>query len=177
MNFASDNSEDHNLPFSLTELKQALQKSKDSATGLDGVHYQLLTHLPDKTVCLLLHVYNKTWESGSFPSWWREAAIIPIPKHGIDTSNPRKYRPVALTNCLVKRWNEWSLLAWCGLWSHRVFCLRASVASEEKKNSTLDHFVRFETFTRDAFVKRNIFAPFSLIWRRLTIQRGNMVSS
>ena len=133
MNFASDNSEDHNLPFSLTELKQALQKSKDSATGLDGVHYQLLTHLPDKTLCLLLHVYNKIWESGSFPSWWREAAIIPIPKHGIDTSNPRKYRPVALTNCLVKRWNEWSMLAWCGLWSHRVFCLRASLASEKRK--------------------------------------------
>ena len=28
-NFASDTSEDYNFPFSLTELKQALQKSKD----------------------------------------------------------------------------------------------------------------------------------------------------
>ena len=36
-NFSSDNQ----LPFSLTKLKQSLQKLNDSATGLDEVHDQL----------------------------------------------------------------------------------------------------------------------------------------
>ena len=72
----SHNSEDYNLPLLLTEVKQALQNSKDSATGLDDVHYQLLSHLPDKKlICLLLQIYNKIWESGSFLSSRRDAII------------------------------------------------------------------------------------------------------
>ena len=44
LNFSSDNQVGYNLPFSLTELKQSLQKSNDSATGLDEVHYHLTRH-------------------------------------------------------------------------------------------------------------------------------------
>ena len=36
--FTSDNSEDYNQPFSLLELKQALQKSGDSVVGPDDIH-------------------------------------------------------------------------------------------------------------------------------------------
>ena len=66
LNFSSDNQEEYNLSFSLTELKQSLQKSYDSATGLDEVHYKLLTHLPDKSLAILLHVFNNIWETGVF---------------------------------------------------------------------------------------------------------------
>ena len=45
--FTSDNKEDYNQPFSLLELKQALQKSNDSAVGPDDIHYKLLTNLPE----------------------------------------------------------------------------------------------------------------------------------
>ena len=38
---------EYNLLFSMTELKQSLQRASDSATGLDQVHYQLLTRLPN----------------------------------------------------------------------------------------------------------------------------------
>ena len=54
LNF-SDNQEDYYLPFSLIEL--SLQKSNDSATGLDKVHYQLPTHLPDTSLSVL-QVFN-----------------------------------------------------------------------------------------------------------------------
>ena len=37
--FTSDNTEDYNQPFSLLELKHALQKSNDSAVGPDDIHY------------------------------------------------------------------------------------------------------------------------------------------
>ena len=37
--FTSDNTENYNQPFSLLELKHALQKSNDSAVGPDDIHY------------------------------------------------------------------------------------------------------------------------------------------
>ena len=40
--FTSDNTGEYNQPFSLLELKQALQKSNDSAVGPDDVYYKLL---------------------------------------------------------------------------------------------------------------------------------------
>ena len=51
---------------------------------------------------LLLNIFNKIWVSGYFPSDWRKAIIIPIPKPGEDPTNPTKYRPVALTSCICK---------------------------------------------------------------------------
>ena len=36
--FTSDNTEDYNQPFSLLELKEALQKSNDTAVGPDDMH-------------------------------------------------------------------------------------------------------------------------------------------
>ena len=47
VNFTSDNLEEYNLPFSLLELKQAHQKSNDSAVGPDNIHYKLLISLPE----------------------------------------------------------------------------------------------------------------------------------
>ena len=47
LDFSSKNEEEYKLPFSVTELRQSLQRANDSATSLDQVHYQLLTHLPN----------------------------------------------------------------------------------------------------------------------------------
>ena len=85
----------HNLPFSTTELKEALQKFIHSATGPDKVHYNLLTHLPQS---VLPSVESITiWESGILPPTWREAVVVPIAKPGKDPNNPTNYRPIALT--------------------------------------------------------------------------------
>ena len=102
LDFSSKNEEEYNLPFSMTELRQSLQKANNSATGLDQVHYQLLTHLPNSALPILLKVFNHVWESGCFPPSWREAIVIPIPKPGKDHSDPGNFRPIALTSCLCK---------------------------------------------------------------------------
>ena len=41
LDFFSKNEEEYNLPFSVTELRQSLQRANDLATSLDQVHYQL----------------------------------------------------------------------------------------------------------------------------------------
>ena len=60
--FTSDNTEDYNQPFSLLELKQALQMCNDSAVRPDDIHYKLLTNLPESSLTLLLTVFNSIWE-------------------------------------------------------------------------------------------------------------------
>ena len=64
MKFTSDNTEDYNQTFSLLELKQALQKSNDSAVGPDDIHYKLLTNLPESSLTLLLNTENSTRLTG-----------------------------------------------------------------------------------------------------------------
>ena len=50
LNFKSSNTEEYNNPFNLVELKEAINKSHDTATGPDEVHYQMLKHLPPKSL-------------------------------------------------------------------------------------------------------------------------------
>ena len=100
--FSSDNAEVYNRPFSMEKLHDVLRRAHDTSAGPDEIHYKLLKHLPDASFLLLLNIFNKIWISGDFPSHWRKALIIPIPKPGKDSTNPTNYRPNALTSCICK---------------------------------------------------------------------------
>ena len=56
-------------------------------------------NLPTSSLLLLLNTFNKS----GYPSDWRKAIIIPIPKPGKDPTNPTNYCPIALS---VKQQNE-----------------------------------------------------------------------
>ena len=49
-NFKSSNNEEYNSPYNLDELKEAISKSHDTATGPDEIHYQMLKHLPPRSL-------------------------------------------------------------------------------------------------------------------------------
>ena len=152
LDFTSDESESYNVPFTLSELKESLKKSKDTAAGPDNIHYQFLRRLPESCLQVLLNVYNQVWESGNFPPSWREALVVPIPKPGKDTTKPENYRPIALTSCLCKTLERM-------VNSRLVHYLETTdaFAKEQcgfrKGRSTTDHLVRFETFIREAFAQ------------------------
>ena len=65
---SSDNAEVYNKPLSMEELRDALRRAHDTSAGPDEIHYQLLKHLPDASLLLLLNIFNKMWLSGDFPS-------------------------------------------------------------------------------------------------------------
>ena len=80
LHFNTNNMEDYNAPFKMGELVDSIKKSHDTAVGPDDIHYQILKHLPECTLDTLLNIYNQIWDGGDFPTEWREATIIPIPK-------------------------------------------------------------------------------------------------
>ena len=136
INFKSLNNEEYNNHFNLLELIDAIQKSNDTATGPDEVHFQMLKHIPNNALSTILHIFNDIWATGVFPESWRLATIIPIPKPGKDHAEPSNYRPIALTSCLCKTLE------------------RMINKGFRSGRSTNDHLIRLETFIRDAFVNR-----------------------
>ena len=56
---SSDNAEVpvYNKPFSMEELRDALRRDHDISAGPDEIHYQLLKHLPDVYLLLLLNIF------------------------------------------------------------------------------------------------------------------------
>ena len=153
LNFKSSNNEEYNNPFNLDELKDAISKSHDTATGPDEIHYQMLKHLPLKSLQTLLDIFNNMWETGKDPENWELATIIPIPKPGKDHTEPTNYRPIALTNCLCKTLERMinARLVWYLEINNLISPVQSGFRSER---STNDNLVRLETFIRDAFVKK-----------------------
>ena len=70
----------YNDVFTLHELKQAIKISRDTSPGIDTVHYQLLKHLPEDSLLLLLYIFNDIWLTQDFPTSWKTTIVIPVPK-------------------------------------------------------------------------------------------------
>ena len=153
INFKSLNNEEYNNPFNLLELIDAIQKSNDTATGPDEVHYQMLKHLPNNALSTIFHIFNDIWATGVFPESWRLATIIPIPKPGKDHEEPSNFRPIALTSCLCKTLEKMinKRIVWYLESNDLISPIQSGFRSGR---STNDHLVRLETFIRDAFVNR-----------------------
>ena len=153
LNFTSSNTEEYNSLFNITELKDAIAVSKDTATGPDDIHYQMLKHLPETALDTLLHIFNGIWTTGVFPESWRLATVIPIPKPGKDHAEPTNYRPIALTSCLCKTLERMinKRLVWYLESNNLITKFQSGFRAER---STNDNLVRLETFIRDAFIKR-----------------------
>ena len=67
LNFMSLNHEKYNVPFTASELLDALHKSHDRAAGPDDIHYQILKQLPDNALKFFLNILNDIWITGKFP--------------------------------------------------------------------------------------------------------------
>ena len=153
LNFKSNNLEDYNQPFSLSELTDCIMKSHNTAVGPDEIHYEYLKQLPSCSLDFLLQVFNEVWVSGKFPTSWKQATIIPIPKPGKDNTDPSNYRPIALTSCLCKTLERMinTRLIWFLESNGLITNFQCGFRS---KRSTVDHLVRLETFVREAFIKK-----------------------
>ena len=153
LNFKSNNLEDYNQPFSLSELTDCINKSHNTAVGPDEIHYEFLKQLPSCSLDFLLQAFNEVWVSGKFPTSWKQATIIPIPKPGKDNTDPSNYRPIALTSCLCKTLERMinTRLIWFLESNGLITNFQCGFRS---KRSTVDHLVRLETFVREAFIEK-----------------------
>ena len=83
-------STDH--PFTLTELRRAHRRGRDTAPGEDGAPYSMLRNMGPDGDNALLSLVNASWMAGRLPTRWKTAVIHPIPK----PKDPGKTRPISL---------------------------------------------------------------------------------
>ena len=62
----------------------------------------MLKHLPRSGMDFLLHIFNLSWSSHSFPSIWKTSSIIPIHKMGKPFDSLASFRSISLTYCVSK---------------------------------------------------------------------------
>ena len=135
-----------------------------------------MKHLPFLSLDSLLRIFNHVWHTGILPDSWKEAIVIPVPKPGKDSTIPANYRPIALTSCICKTMER--MVNAHLVWFLEKNNLIATVQSGfRKERGTLDHLVRFETFIREAFIKKeHVVSVFFFISKVHMIPHGSMES-
>ena len=142
-------------------MRKAVKRCHDTAVGSDDIHYQFLKHLPFRSLETLLRIFNQILHTGILPDSWKEATIVPIPKPGKYSTNPANYCPIALTSCICKTMERMVNDALFDFLEKNK--LIATVQNGfRKQRGTLDYLVRFETFIREAFSKKEHFVSVSI---------------
>ena len=153
LDFNSNNEESYNRPFSEEEFQHALKITNETSPGYDQVTYSMIKNSHETLQNAILNLYNKIFRNETFPSTWRIATIIPIPKPGKDHSVPLNYRPISLTSCLCKLLEKminlrlmWYLESTSNLTNYQ--------SGFRKQRSTIDCLTQFEIDTEAAMSRK-----------------------
>jgi len=92
----------NNLQLDMSELTSTLQSCNNKSPGSDNIPYKFINNLPAIGTQTLLLIYNTIWKQCFFPTQWRNANVIPIPKRDKSKFEIENYRPISLINTLSK---------------------------------------------------------------------------
>lgn len=144
-----------NVPFSIGEVKAAIEKGRNSSPGEDKISNIMYKMLPDRSLEILLKLYNKVWELGVLPKEWKNAVIIPISKTGKDPGEVGSYRPIALTATICKIMERMVCeRMWYFLESKKL--LSDYQSGFRKNRSTTDQLVRLSTEVKEALSENEV---------------------
>jgi ribonuclease HI len=91
-----------NRSFSESEFDFALNSRKDTTPGFDDIPYILIKKLHSTCKTVLLRIYNGLWVKNLIPSTWKNVLVIPILKPNKDPLLADSYRPISLSSCVAK---------------------------------------------------------------------------
>ena len=87
----------------LYEVKRKILSLKSrSAPGEDGITSTMLRNLSRKSLIYLTQLFNHLLQRGLFPTNWKRAKVIPIPKPNKPPPDPNSYRPISLLSTVGK---------------------------------------------------------------------------
>lgn len=90
------------IKFSVRRVRKILQTlNAKKSNGPDNIPAIVLKRCAPELAPVLNKLFKLSYTAGIFPSSWKLAHVVPIPKKG-DKSIPSNYRPVALTSQLSK---------------------------------------------------------------------------
>lgn len=91
--------EEHITP---REVKDIVDRMPNKAPGHDGIPTRLLKLLPHEHIMYMTALYNAILRTSYYPTEWKQAVVIMIPKPGKNNKFPQNYRPISLLPILAK---------------------------------------------------------------------------
>jgi ribonuclease HI len=152
VDFPLSRGESYNDPFSMDELEKALSSAHDTSPGADCIPYAFLRHLNTDAKEWLLALYNRIWATGMYPSPWRDAIVIPIPKPGKCRQDAKSYRPISLTSCVSKTLEKMVNCRLLWLLEKRRLLSNVQCGFRHHR-STLDQLAYIEGHLQNAFLR------------------------
>lgn len=85
------------------EVSRVIRNLKaKKAPGHDAIRNHLLKHLPRKGVVFITKIFSACLKLCYFPSNWKHAIVVAIPKPNKDPTIPSNYRPISLLPTISK---------------------------------------------------------------------------
>ena len=95
----------HSLPLPRISSKRVqkiiFQLDSSKASGPDSIPVTVLQHCAPELSSILSKIFNLCLKTCTFPTCWKQAIVVPVPKKG-DLTNAANYRPISLLSILGK---------------------------------------------------------------------------
>lgn len=188
VNFETQTPLVYNEPFSMNEFHAALSETTETSPGFDRITYSMIKNSHKNLQECILRLFNRIYSENVFPTDWKLAIIIPIPKPNKDHSIPLNYRPISLTSCLCKLLEKMvnKRLVWILEEGNHI---NDAQSGFRRNRSTTDCLVQFECDIRNAISRRDhtiavyfdLAKAYDMTWRHGILRklqemglRGNM---
>lgn len=95
-------------PIKTSEIKNHIAKNLNvkKAPGYDCITGKVIKELPDEALRYITYIFNGILRTGHFPSQWKVAQIILIPKPGKSPVEVTSYRPISLLPIMSKMFEK-----------------------------------------------------------------------
>lgn len=134
------------FPISIEETQTIINRLKsNSAAGPDLISNNVLKNLPNDSVKILTHIFNRILETGETPPEWKNYDVVLIPKPG-----NKGMRPIALASCIMKTF-ERAFLNRLEYYVETDLILPNTQRGFRKGKSCLDNVVILTTDIKNAF--------------------------
>lgn len=84
-----------------SEIKTTILSITSNAEGFDNISRRMITIILEDILPIVCHILNFSLESCQFPTLWRNAYVIPLPKIP-NPSLPNHFRPISILPFLSK---------------------------------------------------------------------------
>ncbi|XP_045450173.1 uncharacterized protein LOC123658926 [Melitaea cinxia] len=168
LNYPEPNDSINSLAVNEHQIKLKIKNiDEHKGSGPDGIPPVVYKRCI-KTICVPLCVlFNKSLKSGTFPTLWKTAHIVPVFKSG-DKSCCENYRPISILSCCAKLFES---IVYDVLYNHFKSSLSPNQHGFVKGRSTTSNLLEYKSYLCKVFAKcgqvDSIYTDFSKAFDRV----------
>nr|AMS38373.1 hypothetical protein [Bactrocera tryoni] len=150
---------------SLSEFEFVASTVKGKSPGQDKISYPIIRHMPKSLKLRLVKLYNKIFNTGVYPQFWKTSCVIPILKPHKSSDELANYRPISLLPCMGKILEK--IVANRLMWyAQRNKFISPNQVAYKKGQGTLDALIQLDYFITNALSSKNHVSVLSLDFHR-----------